>query len=387
VKGAPRSIDLQVFTTNLAHGRPYIFPLEESAPGQSRYRTAERLFFRERELERYLPADVLQWVVDHSQPYQLAPDRVGRDPDEREADGLRELPRSRDFPVLLAARLSLSFPILFSAVPLYAIDYDSPRGSRRFRRCWFTDGGISSNFPMHLFDDLVPTWPTFGIDLEDRIPGREPVFLPQEYREGYGERWSRFAEKRKPASRLGGFLSAMVNAMKNWNDNSLARMPGVRDRVARVRLEEGEGGLNLNMSPGAMASVSEKGLEAARELLKRFDQTAPGEPQARGWDEHRLVRLHVLLKMLEARAPGLLIALGNAPRHVTPVEKLLEQAINDPSLAPTPGYEEPMTPAQRDAVARVVAALVQMAETFSIPANASAFHAVPAPELRVRPPL
>ncbi|HEV8262710.1 MAG TPA: hypothetical protein VGQ19_18390, partial [Burkholderiales bacterium] len=103
----PRAIDLQMFSTNLSHGRPYIFPLPEPDPGPTRFRSRERLFFKPKELERYLPADVLAWMCANAKPYTIEPDRKGKDPDESEADGAMELPPPRDFPVLLAARMSL----------------------------------------------------------------------------------------------------------------------------------------------------------------------------------------------------------------------------------------------------------------------------------------
>ena len=69
-------------------------------------------------------------------------------------------------PVVIAARLSLSFPILISAVPICAVDYTRPPGKMRLVVHWFSDGGISSNFPMHLFDSMWPRRPTFGIALD-----------------------------------------------------------------------------------------------------------------------------------------------------------------------------------------------------------------------------
>ena len=32
---------------------------------------------------------------------------------------------------------------------------------------WFSDGGICSNFPLHLFDSPLPRWPTFGLNLRE----------------------------------------------------------------------------------------------------------------------------------------------------------------------------------------------------------------------------
>ena len=386
----PRSIDLQMFATNLAHGRPYIFPLPGKDEARTRFRTRDRLFFRPDELDRYLPADVMAWLRAKGQPYRRDPDREERDPDERDAQGLLEVPEPRHFPVLLAARMSLSFPLLFCAVPLYAIDYDALPGKRTFRRCWFSDGGISSNFPMHLFDGLVPTWPTFGISLEAKIDGRDMVYLPQKYEHGYGERWNAFADEANSAAKLGGFLGAIVAAMQNWNDNSLARMPGVRDRVARVRLDADEGGLNLDMTRERIEAVAGRGRDAADELLARFGASADGAI-APGWDEHRLVRLNVLLRMIEARAPGVAIALSAASAHVTDFDTLLRNAMQatDDAGAPLapPGYEAPLTEAQVTSLKDAIDALAALAARVSTPATVNPFKPIPNPELRVRPPL
>lgn len=187
-----KSIHLQIFSTNLSHGRPYIFPLTSTNAPAGAADAQDRLFFREEELAAYLPEDVMEHLCATGQPYRRL---AAQDPTDAEGAqlNLRELPAAQDFPVLLAARLSLSFPLLISAVPLWAINRDR-QGKARFRRCWFSDGGISSNFPMHLFDSLVPAWPTFGINLEDMAENMEPVHLPERYTDGYGERWHLFGK-------------------------------------------------------------------------------------------------------------------------------------------------------------------------------------------------
>src|SRR5581483_4435755 len=49
--GAPtRSIDLQMFSTNLAHGRPYILPLQDPRQFPDELHARERLYFRRAEL-------------------------------------------------------------------------------------------------------------------------------------------------------------------------------------------------------------------------------------------------------------------------------------------------------------------------------------------------
>ena len=73
-------------------------------------------------------------------------------------------PGSADLPVVVAARISLSFPILISTVPLWQIHHRKD-GEPQLRRMVFSDGGISSNFPVHLFDSPLPTRPTFALNL------------------------------------------------------------------------------------------------------------------------------------------------------------------------------------------------------------------------------
>jgi predicted acylesterase/phospholipase RssA len=388
-----RSIDLQMFSTNLAHGRPYIFPFAIPYGKPTRFRDRDRLFFNPEELKPYLPDDVLAWMKTHGKLYKLEDKRKGKDPDEQEAvkKELLELPDPEHFPVLLAARMSLSFPFLFSAVPLWAINHDALPGKRHFHRCWFSDGGISSNFPIHLFDGLVPMWPTFGINLEPKIEDRDLVFLPENYTEGYGERWDLFEDKENPAARFGGFLSAIVSAMQNWNDNSLARMPGVRDRIARVRLNEDEGGLNLDMEPLIIENVVQRGEKAAAKLISHYATQREDGPQAKGWDDQRFVRLCALLKMLEARASGIRHALDPNCAHATDFRTLIARAKQSyggkGAKEPPAGFEEPLTPKQAKALEDAMDALERLVNTLSDPNTQSVFRAIPEPELRVRPPL
>jgi predicted acylesterase/phospholipase RssA len=207
-----RSIDLQMFTTNVTHGRPYILPHVESTA---------RLFFGETELREYLPDGVAHWFVCHALKYTDERRSKESDPPTSaafyknklgEMEPLLEIPDAKNFPLLLAARMSLSFPVLFAALPLWAIDYEHLRAERKFQRCWFSDGGISSNFPMHLFDGLLPNWPTFGIQLEPALPGFKPtagtqknmIFLPHTYGQGIADQWARFDEKTSKAGKMGG---------------------------------------------------------------------------------------------------------------------------------------------------------------------------------------
>jgi predicted acylesterase/phospholipase RssA len=370
-----RSIDLQMFTTNLAHGRPYIFPhLEPTA----------RLFYRSDELRTYLPESVMHWFDAHAIAY--VPHSAGDPPVERALDlKLAELPAAADFPILLAARMSLSFPLLFAAVPLWAIDYGWPPEKRTFRRCMFSDGGISSNFPMHLFDGLLPLWPTFGINLEAELPGfpDELVYLPKHCRDGFADSWTRFDGASKSASRLGGFLASIIGTMQNWNDNALSRMPGVRDRIVRLRLKDDEGGFNLDMGKTLIDRIAARGRAAAIELIERYVPQEDGAPPAPGWDQQRWIRRDVLIDALNERMAGLAQALRLDIPHASSYEELTTRA----QAAAPPCHDNPLTAQETCSLDALTDALRAVAEAFGKSAAAYPNAPVPQPELRVRPPL
>jgi hypothetical protein len=55
------------------------------------------------------------------------------------------MPLPEKLPVIVAVRMSLSFPILLSTVPLHAIDYTRP--DQPIVRHQFSDGGIGAASP------------------------------------------------------------------------------------------------------------------------------------------------------------------------------------------------------------------------------------------------
>ena len=183
---------------------------------------------------------------------------------------------------LVAARMSVSFPILFSAVPLWVLD-KRDKTDQVFRRCLFCDGGICSNFPIHLFDSPIPSWPTFGISLyeiptskQDAAEGssfspkQAQVWLPENDLQRGEDDWNEFETEPEPFERLSGFFSALASTTINWSDSTLARLPGVRERVARVGLRSGIGGLNILMTEKDIRGLADLGRVAALKLLKRY---------------------------------------------------------------------------------------------------------------------
>lgn len=293
-----REIDFRLMTTALSHGRPYTFPLEP----------AEVFHFRPSELRRLFPASVVDWLQRHAR--ELRP--------ERRIEGCVPLPPMHQLPVLVAVRMSLAFPVLLSAVPLYAHRPEPRAGRRTPERVWFADGGICSNFPVHFFDAVLPTRPTFAINLvgdeqvgPDRRDPADFVAVPEDNIEGQEQPQLRLQRDGRPS--LSGLLSAIKDTMHNWNDNTQLRVPGFRDRIAQVRLTRDEGGLNLRMAPALIRRVAARGACAADTLLAHFFPPLlppPGERPAirTDWRNHRWVRFRTAAALFEESLLGLLWA-------------------------------------------------------------------------------
>ena len=343
-----RVINFEALTTSLCHGRPYRLPDLPRA-----------FYFRPADLRRALPDYVVDWMVNHAgkSEHPLPP-------------GHYRLPEAHDLPVVFAARLSLSFPFLISAVRLWGIDWSRPANRKRKKdderpvqldECWMSDGGIASNFPIHFFDALVPGRPTFGLDLEpfgeDRGRSKtesDNVFLPDNNREGFQESWNHF-------SGVGGFTGALVDSIQAFFDNMEARAPGFRDRIARIYLAPDEGGLNLTMPPEILARLGERGVAAGDKIVKRFIEGT-------GWDNHRWVRLRLLLGQLDPLLRDLAEHLRESP-------------------APTPPPSYPWTHQQRPLAEATIADLMTLGEILTRAGKVTLETDSPAPlpEMRIVP--
>ena len=160
---------------------------------------------------------------------------------------------------------------------------------------------LSSNFPIALFDSPLPRWPTFAINLgtfsnEQRYDADDEtknVWMPAKNNAGLSERWTRFAS-------LSGFFGAMLGAIKDWNDNVQATLPGFRDRIVTVLLQDSEGGLNLDMDPATIERLAKRGTAAGTLLVEHFNQQSVGNlTEAMDWENHRWVRYRSALASME----------------------------------------------------------------------------------------
>ena len=289
--GREREINLEMITTCLTHGCAYRMPIG-----------GNQFWFSPSEFRELFPKRIVDWMVDHARP------STG----ERQFEDRVHLPAPADFPVVVAARMSLSFPVLISAIPLYAIDYgrkDVPREQLEPERCWFSDGGIISNFPIHFFDSPIPRWPTFGLNLRSfgrdwpEVSGDESqsIAMPEGNGDGLLEHWASW-EGEKGLGRISAFLGSILSTSHNWSDNAQTRVPGYRDRIVHIAHNKDEGGLNLAMPEEVIAKLGQRGALAARELRRRYAADPAPDIQLT-WKNQRWVRYRSYIAALE-RALG-----------------------------------------------------------------------------------
>ncbi len=314
-----RQIDLRMVTTCLTMGRPFELPMES------------RTFFYDPAVWRTLfPAYVVE-ALEAATPAPPASGPITLDSDWEDSVAahheppLRRLPEARLLPVVVATRLSLSFPVLISAMPMWTIDRRDPANREAveaFRKAkkdkttppssglpfvpvWFSDGGLCSNFPVHLFDAPLSTRPTFAINLgpfpEDQVPDSDQS-LNIDYARSNSEGLTP-THATLPMNGLGAlttFAKLAGRTARDWQDSSHIAFPGYRDRIVQVFQTGDEGGLNLNMDTTTIGVLSERGSAAARALVEQYAGAHYKPPSATGWDNHRWARYRALMSVLPA---------------------------------------------------------------------------------------
>ena len=238
-------VRLEMMTTNVSQRRPVRLPFVEAV-----------YFFCDDELSRWFPPDVMAQMRTGGEATDRGVELYCPEHDTR----LYRVPPPPDLPVIVATRMSLSFPGLISAVPLWVVEHS--KDSHRLLRCWFSDGGISSNFPVHFFDSLLPRRRTFAISLGPYPPDRPDSHVY------YRDPSLTGRPRTIPAETLGAFAAGILDTMQNWSDVAQAQLPGYRDRIVEVRQKPDEGGMNIDMPEDTILDLATRGRDAATEITR-----------------------------------------------------------------------------------------------------------------------
>jgi hypothetical protein len=257
-------------TTNLSLRRPHELPFLN-----------RNHFYDPEEFAQFMPAHVMKWMNQTCR----------KDPHDKR---FRYLPTKALMPVILSARMSLSFPILFCAMPIHQRVYRDG-GFQRHQKLWLSDGGLSSNLPVHMFDSWLPNRPTFGVSLDPVDPDgpTDRVYLPMSAQAGRNPAYNQI--KTAP-----GFLISILNAAKDWQDQLQMLSTGYKERIVHICLNDKEGGLNLDMDPKIIRRIGGYGAAAGR----RFTQSLTPEERGRSvetfdFEDHQWRRFLVLYERLE----------------------------------------------------------------------------------------
>lgn len=346
---ALRKINLLMVTSCLSRTRPYEMPWD-----------ARNFFYDPADWDVLFPPYIMSALASaNSGP---PPGSSAKDSSEwtwitqrAENQGLRRLPSASDLPVVVATRMSLSFPLLISAIPLKSVNFRSKSSQEAiggyrnnmtsasalaFETLWFTDGGLCSNFPLHMFDAPLPTRPTFGINLGHLPDGAEAsqdqlknIDWAKDNRDGLLPTHRPIAES--GAAAVKDFTLAALDMSRNWQDNSYLDVPGYRDRIVRVLHSDSEGGLNLSMDPDTLAGLADRGRIAARAMVEQFTEPRYAN-EANGWANHRWVRYRALL----AGMPDFLRGFRAGREALNPTGSAPLSSSNPPvNTAAPPGYK------------------------------------------------
>lgn len=260
-----------------------------------------RYGFKPGELARFFPESVVATLLEPGADVRGM--TVTRFPQDRHR-----------LPVVIAARMSMSFPVLFSTVPVYYIgapDDPSRLGQER-RQAPLADGGIVSNFPIHMFDRALSPWPTFAIDLLEIDAGRPtaaeatderlfkivPIPIPHLDDAPAQDSATAVAETSSdaPIDSLPALFSHILSTARGWMDNSQKTLPGYAERIVSIHLFRGEGGLNLTMSHETIELLANRGMRGVDRLVSSWDPTLGTGSQ---WRQHRWLRYRILMRSME----------------------------------------------------------------------------------------
>ncbi len=298
----PDHLEIAAMTTDITSHRPYRLPL-----------VSDRHYFSRREMERVMPKRIVDAMCGERDRFESGDPKAPAD--------LYLFPAPKDCPVFVVARMSLCFPGLISAVPLWRRDLLPDSKTPRMVRCLFSDGGLSSNFPVHFFDAILPSRPTLGIALEEAASDApDDAAARVRYNAGVT------SPDELPTHDIGGvadFAFALLDTAKDWQDTLRSLLRGYNDRYVYIALKPDEGGLNLSMEKGTIDRMVGYGAEAGERLCQCFK-----------FDQHRRRRAEAALPKIHAMLGEVReVALRPVPGEYV---RVLETAAagDDPALLP-----------------------------------------------------
>lgn len=377
---ARADVELNVMTTNLTRHQPVAMPW-----------AGREYFFDPAKWRLLFPEPVVAWL-EKNPPASSDGRQFRTDLRRAQALPLLPLPAPENLPIVVATRMSLSFPLLISAVPLLAVDYDLPanvqaaEAAQEWRSThpegtveqardevpapvlgvnWFSDGGICSNLPVHFFDSPLPLRPTFAIDLAPFPAGRkrsgneaDNSYLPTVNQGGAHRRWTGWPVE--GLSALTGFGRSIIDTARAWVDEAQLVMPGYRDRIVTIYQDDTEGGMNLSMPPEVLTNLTHRGEGAADKLILRFAGTQPGHVPGPGWENHRWIRFRTATSGLEEW----LGTFAGGYAHPDPAGTSYADLAGPGAHDPLPSYEM-KTQKQRTVVNERTGALLDLTERWA----------------------
>lgn len=396
-------ITLRLMTTNLSRRQPMAMPW-----------STQSYFFDAREFRTLFPESVV-----------AAMERSAVEPATTEKSwfsAVRALQRAplvpfsaaKDLPILVAVRMSLSFPGLIAAVPLHTVDHsraenkqqvaalragrsDHPEASTQdgasdvagltLQRNWFSDGGICANLPLHFFDSALPRRPTFAINLASFPPGWDEdvsefdkSYLPGSNAGGLSRRQSKWAPEGIGA--LKEFALSIVETARTWVDEGQQFIPGYRDRIVTIFHSPQEGGMNLNMTEKSVLSLSERGRGAAQRLVTTFAGEEPGRVPTQGWDNHRWIRFRTQMAAISDTFASLRTGFEGQSPGTTPYSEWVGIADDCEADGPLPSY--PVEGVRRAAMNSRTQALMETAREWQDETGDAFTHEAPEPRPRMK---
>ena len=353
-------IRLAMMTTCLTERRPYTLStegVEKAERLDGLYRDDAPFVFEKTEWSKLFPERIVNFMSRDESRVSTPKGQTGE---------FYRFPKMKDLPIVVAARMSLSFPGLICAVPLWRRDCsyneENKQEREKFRRCLFSDGGLSSNFPIHFFDRLLPTSPTFAISLDEfdaqRSNDGRHTWLTSTPEDGVNIQLQDFKG-------LLGFLLRLVDSAKDWQDNLQSVLPGYRERIVHIGLNPQEGGLNLVMEKTTIDALVGYGAEAGTRLCKDFD-----------FDAHRWRRFLVAMARLEETLDEVKQAYDETDQPADSFVKFLAQC-DKPA-------QYPQKPEVIEAMRQRAKSLVALAASWRLPPTVRNNGDIPKPDASLR---